>query len=179
MREVLFETGTYRPRMQHACRVGRPRANWLLETMADAFHTLDALTPFDIHNMGQINQLVQKARERSPPFSNRGWPSHNTLASSNLSPNLSANMAATGCLFRAHLVFLLFTICSWRWSSFGFSELASKRELQIGSIGPAGLRTAPRRSCVCERERCLWQCNCPWRAALNVSSLAWRARARV
>ena len=72
MREVLFETGAYRPRVQHACRVGRPRADWLLETFADAFRTLDAHTPFDINNMGHINQLVQRARERSPPFSNRG-----------------------------------------------------------------------------------------------------------
>ena len=37
MREVLFETGTFRPRVEHIRRVGKPRANWLTSTTFNKF----------------------------------------------------------------------------------------------------------------------------------------------
>ena len=37
MRQVLFEQGTYAPRIEHTRRVGKPTANWLIETCKEAF----------------------------------------------------------------------------------------------------------------------------------------------
>ena len=68
MREVLFETGTFRPRVEHIRRVGKPRANWLIETYKDAHTIIDNVTPFDINDIQQIQTLHGKAQRRETPF---------------------------------------------------------------------------------------------------------------
>ena len=68
MREVLFETGTFRPRVEHIRRVGKPRANWLIETYKDAHTIIDNVTPFDINDIHQIQTLHGKAQRRETPF---------------------------------------------------------------------------------------------------------------
>ena len=37
MRGVLFESGTFTPRIEHTRRVGKPRAHWLLEACQDTY----------------------------------------------------------------------------------------------------------------------------------------------
>ena len=68
MREVLFETGTFRPRIEHIRRVGKPRANWLLETYKDAHTMIDNVTPFDMSDIQLIQTLHGKAQRRETPF---------------------------------------------------------------------------------------------------------------
>ena len=68
MREVLFETGTFRPRVEHIRRVGKPRANWLIEPYKDAHTIIDNVTPFDINDIQQIQTLHGKAQRRETPF---------------------------------------------------------------------------------------------------------------
>ena len=68
MREVLFETGTFRPRIEHIRRVGKPRANWLLETYKDAHTMIDNATPFDMNDIHLIQTLHGKAQRRETPF---------------------------------------------------------------------------------------------------------------
>ena len=68
MREVLFETGTFRPRVEHIRRVGKPPANWLIETYKDAHTIIDNVTPFDINDIQQIQTLHGKAQRRETPF---------------------------------------------------------------------------------------------------------------
>ena len=61
LRQVIFEKGTLVPRIEHTRRVGKPRANWLLETYKDA-HTLSSLAgEFDMScadNRNKINELA-------------------------------------------------------------------------------------------------------------------------
>lgn len=71
MREVLFETGTLMPRIEHTKRVGKPRAHWLLETCQDAFAVVDQNTPFDISNSNHMMILATLAQQRQPPFQTR------------------------------------------------------------------------------------------------------------
>ena len=71
MRHVLFEAGTNLPRAVHTRRVGKPRANWLLETYNDAFHLIDCHTPFDINNRMHLNMLAERAQTREPPFTTK------------------------------------------------------------------------------------------------------------
>ena len=68
MREVLFETGTLMPRIEHTKRVGKPRAHWLLETCQDAFAAVDLNTPFHISNSNHMMILATLAQQRHPPF---------------------------------------------------------------------------------------------------------------
>ena len=68
MREVLFETGTFGPRIEHIRRVGKPRANWLLETYKDAHTMIDNVTPFDMNDIQLIQTLHGKAQRRETPF---------------------------------------------------------------------------------------------------------------
>ena len=75
MREVLFETGTFRPRIEHIRRVGQPRAKSLIETYKDAHTVVDNVTPFDMNDIQVIQALLHgKAQRRETPF--------NTLQSS-------------------------------------------------------------------------------------------------
>ena len=73
MREVLFEAGTNLPRAAHTHtrRVGKPRANWLLETYIDAFSLVDCHTPFDINNRMHLNILAERAQAREPPVATK------------------------------------------------------------------------------------------------------------
>ena len=71
MREVLFETGTYIPRIEHTKRVGKPRAHWLLETCHDAYEVTNPDTVFDISNQQHILNLAALANRREPPFNTR------------------------------------------------------------------------------------------------------------
>ena len=73
MREVLFEAGTNLPMAAHTRRVGKPRANWLLETYNDAFYLVDCHTPFDINNRMHLNILAERAQAREPPFATKQW----------------------------------------------------------------------------------------------------------
>ena len=81
MREVLFATGTFRPRIEHIRRVGKPRANQLIETYKGAHIIIDHVTPFDMNHIQQIQTLhgFQRSAEK--------------LRSSNISTNSSANFA--------------------------------------------------------------------------------------
>ena len=81
MREVLFATGTFRPRIEHIRRVGKPRANQLIETYKGAHIIIDHVTPFDMNDIQQIQTLhgFQRSAEK--------------LRSSNISTNSSANFA--------------------------------------------------------------------------------------
>ena len=66
--EVLFETGTFRPRIEHIRRVGKPRANWLLETYKDAHTMIGNVTPFDMNDIQLIQTLHGKTQRRETPF---------------------------------------------------------------------------------------------------------------
>ena len=68
LREVLFETGTLMPRIEHTKCVGKPRAHWLLETCQDAFAALGPNTFFDISNSNHMIILATLAQQRHPPF---------------------------------------------------------------------------------------------------------------
>ena len=57
----------------HTRRVGKPRANWLLETYIDAFSLVDCHTPFDINNRMHLNILAERAQAREPPFATKQW----------------------------------------------------------------------------------------------------------
>ena len=78
MREVLFETGTLMPRIEHTKRVGKPRAHWLLETCQDAFAAVDPNAPFDISNSNHMMLLATLAQQRHLPFQTHR---RNTLSS--------------------------------------------------------------------------------------------------
>ena len=45
IRQVIFETGTNAPNIIHCKRVGRPRADWVIETLTDALYALEEAVP--------------------------------------------------------------------------------------------------------------------------------------
>ena len=63
MKQILFEQGTDRPRREHTRRVGKPRANWFVETCKDAFTTCDPNTNFGEQNTAQIKVSATKAKQ--------------------------------------------------------------------------------------------------------------------
>ena len=68
MREVLFETGTFFPRIEHTRRVGKPRAHWLLETCQDAYALIDPTVVVDMANQQHMLNLATVAQRRLPLF---------------------------------------------------------------------------------------------------------------
>ena len=63
MRQVLFLPNSLIPRTEHARRVGKPRAQWLIETYADAYRESGHVDQFDINNILQrifVNELAQQ-----------------------------------------------------------------------------------------------------------------------
>ena len=68
MREVLFEQGTYEPRIDHIKRVGKPRANWLLELCNDAYAMIHHGSLFEANNQQHWTDIVTKAVHREPLF---------------------------------------------------------------------------------------------------------------
>ena len=92
MREVLFEPGTLRPRIEHCRRVGKPRTQWLIETCQDAYAQISPHDVFDINNLDHMNLLARWAHRRERPFHTRHsapWKELNFVT--NLSPNKSSN----------------------------------------------------------------------------------------
>jgi hypothetical protein len=55
MRQVLFLPNSPIPRTEHAGRVGKRRARWLIETYADAYRESGHVDQFDINNILQRN----------------------------------------------------------------------------------------------------------------------------
>ena len=53
MRQVLFLPNSLILRTEHARRVGKPRAQWLIETYADAYRESGNVDKFDINNILQ------------------------------------------------------------------------------------------------------------------------------
>ena len=74
MREVLFEPGTLRPRIEHCRRVGKPRTQWLIETCQDAYAQISPHDVFDINNLDHMNLLARWAHRRERPFHARHFP---------------------------------------------------------------------------------------------------------
>ena len=68
MKQILFEQGTDRPRIEHTRRVGKPRANWFVESCRDAYTICDPNTEFDEQSIAQTRVLVTKANNREAPF---------------------------------------------------------------------------------------------------------------
>ena len=66
MREVLFEQGTYAPGIEHIKRVGKPRANWLLESCSDAYAIIHPGSQFETNNQQHWTDIVSKAVHREP-----------------------------------------------------------------------------------------------------------------
>ena len=89
MKQILFEPSTNRP--EHIRRVGRPRANWLVETCRDAFMVLvcDLRTDFDETKLSRAN-LGSCIPGKQPRSSfHLEWVSTLTSTSSNRSLNTS------------------------------------------------------------------------------------------
>ena len=69
MRQVLFLPNSPIPRTEHAGRVGKRRARWLIETYADAYRESGHVDQFDINNILQRNLVNQLAQQRLNIFS--------------------------------------------------------------------------------------------------------------
>ena len=69
MRQVLFLPISLVPRTEHARRVGKPRAHWLIETYADAYRESGHVDQFDINNILQRNLVNELAQQRLNMFS--------------------------------------------------------------------------------------------------------------
>ena len=68
MRQVLFLPNSLIPRTEHARRVGKPRAHWLIETYADAYRESGHVDQFDINNILQRNSVKELASKDSTFF---------------------------------------------------------------------------------------------------------------
>ena len=64
MRQVLFEQGTYAPRIEFIRRVGKRRANWLSETCKEACTLEDPPIEFHINSSEHMNHFVNRVRHR-------------------------------------------------------------------------------------------------------------------
>ena len=71
MREVLFESGTLRPCIEHCRRVGKPRAQWLFETYQGAYAQISPHVLFDLNDLDHMNLLARWAHRRERPFNTR------------------------------------------------------------------------------------------------------------
>ena len=69
LRQVLFDYGTYSPRTFPTKRVGRPKMDWLQETLKDAYHALGWIVPPAFNHINIRSHLVEAAISRSGPFS--------------------------------------------------------------------------------------------------------------
>ena len=87
MRQVLFLPNSPIPRTEHAGRVGKPRARWLIETYADAYRESGLVDQFDINNILQRNLVNELAQQRLNIFPDT--PSH-TSSPKVSSPNASS-----------------------------------------------------------------------------------------
>ena len=67
LRQVIFETGTNAPKSVHCKRVGRPRADWVIETLKDALYALEEAVPQILDNEA-IRKVYEAAVNRSQPF---------------------------------------------------------------------------------------------------------------
>ena len=68
MREILFQPGKNTPRSEHVRRVGKPRANWLLDTFVEAYAVLHPQAHFDETVPAHWNEIADTAMRRDPPF---------------------------------------------------------------------------------------------------------------
>ena len=68
MREILFQPGKNIPRSEHVRRVGKPRANWLLDTFVEAYAFLHPQAHFDETVPAHWNEIADTAMRRDPPF---------------------------------------------------------------------------------------------------------------
>ena len=66
MREIIFENGINYPRPIHTRRIGKPRANWLIETYKDAWWIIDAQSIWHWEQSSSEHLSCQRN-----PFSNR------------------------------------------------------------------------------------------------------------
>ena len=66
---MLFASDNVRPRTVLKRRVGRPRADWLTETYADAFKVMHGQhTAFVIENLNHLQTVKDQAIQRLNPF---------------------------------------------------------------------------------------------------------------
>jgi hypothetical protein len=72
LRQVVFETGVIFPRIEHMKRVGRPRANWVIETFNEAHRALNRPDIFDIENKSQMEYIIKAATDRLYIFETNG-----------------------------------------------------------------------------------------------------------
>jgi len=78
LRQVLFERSIKIPRICHCKRVGKPRADWLIETMKDVLHALGTAEVPDVPTNEHFNLAYEKAALREGPFSTKNkQPVHN------------------------------------------------------------------------------------------------------
>ena len=68
MREILFQPRQNIPRSVHVRRVGKPRANWLLNTFEEAYAFLHPEAHFDASITAHWNEIADAANRREPPF---------------------------------------------------------------------------------------------------------------
>ena len=67
LRQVFFEKGTNTPKIYHCKRVGRPRAEWVSETMKDSLYALGQPIPQYLSDEN-IQMICEAARDRKEPF---------------------------------------------------------------------------------------------------------------
>ena len=67
LRQVIFENQTCIPRKPPYRRQGRPRVDWLTETVKDTFHCLGHSPPQE-PSLQDIRMLQNAARNRAYPF---------------------------------------------------------------------------------------------------------------
>ena len=67
LRQALFESGTNMPRYHIIRRSGRPKLDWLLETMKDALLVLGQASPRDIDHT-HVHIVATAAQQRIRPF---------------------------------------------------------------------------------------------------------------
>ena len=66
LRQVIFEKGTYTPKIYHCKRVGRPRAEWVSETMKNSLCALGQPIPQNISDEN-CQLICGAARDRKEP----------------------------------------------------------------------------------------------------------------
>ena len=66
--EILFQPGKNILRSEHVRRVGKPRANWLLDTFVKAYAFLHPQAHFDETVPAHWNEIADTAMRRDPPF---------------------------------------------------------------------------------------------------------------
>jgi len=80
LHQITFKSILKEPRLPIKRRVGRPRDQWIVETMKEAFEHLkiveeqlprEQFTPLDLNNYNQIDQLVGFANQRTGMFATK------------------------------------------------------------------------------------------------------------